>query len=1135
MNLLPAFRRAAVTAACGFISVGLASEPASHDVAIPTTPGQTVVVEWTGEALPGVTGQGTWGAFADPSLDVGCVPNGPDDAHAINLAVPEGAYDNISVTADFHIEWEAGASYDAVALTASDPDLKLSVWKTLPFEEGWSDGGAPEENVGLQDPAAGTYNAIVCPFTASKPTPYRARLTLTAVSGKACLSDRGRTTSIGGLTVGRSIARRETNGLENFDAFRIETGRVAKAVPTDAHGRWQQVIYDRSLGLPTFLWARKDAPVAAVGALNTRDLLVERARAHLRSEAKELHLTASLIDNAKVFDAQFNGDGPAVVRFRQQVDGVEVFHRSLNVLLSREYKPVAVSGYFAPGQKLPKAVALGAAQAIATAWTSLGGALEASALTSTATRGDWQMFDRPGVTGTHFFERGPRAKRVWYPRAAGLEPAWLVEIFASAKVNGQLLAYALVVSAADGAILHRDNLKADAFTYRTFADPNGPLHQPFDSPLGNAYAPFPGAAMSDRPARIKGGSQLVTLDHAGIVTGDPWLADDATKTSGNHVDACIDTYDQGVETPAGGLAVPPPVNSCVHQPVDLEPAAATTGDHTFDYPIAADDDPAGADAKNAAAVNLFYMNNWLHDWWYNHGFNELSGVAQKTNYGRGAPPAEDPLLDPILGASTTDVTEGDPILAQGQDGSGRNNANMATPGDGSSPVMQQYLFDGPPIGEVRIVAPFEGKPLVWVPIKNAGDPDYDITESVGLTNDGLGDSMTDGCGPTVPYPEEVEAESPTQLPAGVLAPPDPSLAGKIALIDRGTCFFTGKIQYAEASGAVGLIIVNNVDGDPPSNVGNGDIPLSPVQPTEHAYTIPTVMVRKDDGQMIKDLIAGGADVQVRLQRLPAVDVDGTLDNQIIAHEYFHYVHHRLTDSSNQQADAMSEGWGDIDAFMMTLRGDDRGVPGNAGLAGAYGLAGYVTNNFWAGIRRVPYSTSFDYNAFTLRHIADGQPTPDGGDGATNSEVHSAGEIWANEMFECYVGIQNDPRHSFDSARARMQDYIIGGFKMTPADATYTEGRDAVLSVMLATDFDDYKRCSHGFARRGSGLNAVAPARSSTDLTGVVEDYTEFVCTGKAGEETFAEGRGFLLGGAFGPGLLLPLLGFAALRRRREGR
>src|SRR3546814_13266454 len=60
-----------------------------------------------------------------------------------------------------------------------------------------------------------------------------------------------------------------------------------------------------------------------------------------------------------------------------------------------------------------------------------------------------------------------------------------------------------------------------------------------------------------------------------------------------------------------------------------------TDTRSFDYAIHGDDDPSGVNARNAAIVNLFYMNNWLHDWWYDHGFDEQAGNAQTSNYGRG--------------------------------------------------------------------------------------------------------------------------------------------------------------------------------------------------------------------------------------------------------------------------------------------------------------------------------------------------------------------------------------------------------------------------------------------------------------------------------------------------------------------
>jgi subtilisin family serine protease len=43
---------------------------------------------------------------------------------------------------------------------------------------------------------------------------------------------------------------------------------------------------------------------------------------------------------------------------------------------------------------------------------------------------------------------------------------------------------------------------------------------------------------------------------------------------------------------------------------------------------------------------------------------------------------------------------------------------------------------------------------------------------------------------------------------------DPGASGKLALINRGTCTFSQKVANAKAAGAVAVIIVNNVAGDP---------------------------------------------------------------------------------------------------------------------------------------------------------------------------------------------------------------------------------------------------------------------------------------------------------------------------------
>jgi minor extracellular serine protease Vpr len=68
------------------------------------------------------------------------------------------------------------------------------------------------------------------------------------------------------------------------------------------------------------------------------------------------------------------------------------------------------------------------------------------------------------------------------------------------------------------------------------------------------------------------------------------------------------------------------------------------------------------------------------------------------------------------------------------------------------------------------------------------------------------------------------------------------LTGKIALIDRGTCTFSEKIRNAQTKGAVGVLVVNNVAGDPTAMGQDG---------TANQPTIPAAMLGKAEGAAIK--------------------------------------------------------------------------------------------------------------------------------------------------------------------------------------------------------------------------------------------------------------------------------------------
>jgi hypothetical protein len=68
--------------------------------------------------------------------------------------------------------------------------------------------------------------------------------------------------------------------------------------------------------------------------------------------------------------------------------------------------------------------------------------------------------------------------------------------------------------------------------------------------------------------------------------------------------------------------------------------------------------------------------------------------------------------------------------------------------------------------------------------------------------------------------------------------------GKIALIDRGVCSFNIKAENAQAAGAIGVIIVDNVAGSPPPGLGG----------TDPTVTIPSIRITLSDGAIFKSAL-----------------------------------------------------------------------------------------------------------------------------------------------------------------------------------------------------------------------------------------------------------------------------------------
>jgi minor extracellular serine protease Vpr len=70
---------------------------------------------------------------------------------------------------------------------------------------------------------------------------------------------------------------------------------------------------------------------------------------------------------------------------------------------------------------------------------------------------------------------------------------------------------------------------------------------------------------------------------------------------------------------------------------------------------------------------------------------------------------------------------------------------------------------------------------------------------------------------------------------------DPGASGKLALIDRGTCTFSQKVANAKAAGAIAVLIINNVAGDPTAMARTAGFDDN----------IPAVMIGKNEGVALR--------------------------------------------------------------------------------------------------------------------------------------------------------------------------------------------------------------------------------------------------------------------------------------------
>ncbi len=442
--------------------------------------------------------------------------------------------------------------------------------------------------------------------------------------------------------------------------------------------------------------------------------------------------------------------------------------------------------------------------------------------------------------------------------------------------------------------------------------------------------------------------------------------------------------------------------------------------------------------RQAATIQLFYANNMMHDFSFKYGFDEASGNYQQTNYTGQGKGNDYVKANAQNGAKLTDGTH-------------LNNANFTAPPDGQNGRMRMYLWQGSGNGLfLHVTAPAAVKEDVLTGGASFGPVicNVPVSGDVVIVKDSAGNTL--GCNITN------------------------DLTGKIAWIDRGTCFFSDKVLNAQNRGAIGVIVANNVNGILTMG-GSGTSPA--------LVKIPSVLISKSDADLLRPYIGAGLKVSIYdpSSSSCATKLDGDFDNTITAHEYTHGISIRLTggpqnSSCLENAEQMGEGWSDFMSLAVTVKNGDAG-------ATARGEGPYVVREGRnaVGIRQYPYSTDMAVDPHTYDDII---LTP---------EVHDLGETWTTVLWDMYwafvgqYGFDPNARNT-KSGNGKAVQLVIDGMKLQPCGPGFLDGRDAILAADRA-DNAGANQCLiwSVFTQRGMGYYAREGSSDRTDDN--TEDFT----------------------------------------------
>ncbi len=429
----------------------------------------------------------------------------------------------------------------------------------------------------------------------------------------------------------------------------------------------------------------------------------EIVRDFITANSEIYGLTAADIANLNFIGESFSPrSGLRMVRVEQMVNGLPVFQSETRVVLDREGRLIQFTGLMIPeaSESAPELTnLLSAEQALRNSMAAVDVSLDLALMTVTERNADGTKLEV--VANDARILGNVPSKLVYFPLAPGvLVPAWSQIIF------GDKADYYTLVSATSGELLWRKNIRNSVSTHQArfnvYVQADGKT--PADSP----------APQSPTGAITGGGTQfpeiartivnMLTVQDA-VASPNGWINDcpggictaTETQTIGNNVHAYLDRTSNNVpDIDAGGVIdgngkptgnpdantrnrdflgttprnyalTPPPQGGAANAEVgQTATGAGSNGTNALDA------------YRRGSITQLFYVTNWYHDQLFALGFDEAAGNFQQTNFSG-------------MGVGN------DRVLAEAQDGGDTDNANFATPPDGTSGRAQMYIFTGPTI------------------------------------------------------------------------------------------------------------------------------------------------------------------------------------------------------------------------------------------------------------------------------------------------------------------------------------------------------------------------------------------------------------------------------------------------------